>query len=477
MAKEGTIIIACDSFLSLRNIHYGELTKYFKKVHIFVDPNQISGSQGIVSNAEINSLIKFDADYETELWSLMYRADMARKVYNDGITTIGKIIGGGYRYHEKHDFRRLVYFLSNTIKFLSSFLDGLLKKHINLRSKIVDLINSTHISNQYHDTINQLKPDAVIGFSPEGYNEIPLLVKARIMGIPTAIMIRSRDNITSKIRFLPDAEQYYVWSNSIKNRMLKLYPEIKESKIHITGSPQFDHHLNLAKRLNRSEFFNKIELDENRPLIVYTMATPEIIPNEIEIAQYLADAANKGLFIDNAQLLVRGHPRMFGSDVKLLKNTHPEAKVYPKPTNVKYKSVDHEASLVKNIIDDEIFHLSLLEYQDVQVNICGTMTIDSAVFDKPIVNVFYDQLGNDQIVRNLYKRTDVKEMMAYKASKIATSPEQCIELINNYLNEPKLDSIGRKKASEEDCGFLDGQSGLRIAENIKSLFNNNRVSD
>ena len=58
MAKEGTIIIVCDSFLSLRNIHYGELTKYFKKVHIFVDPNQISGSQGIVSNAEINSLIK-----------------------------------------------------------------------------------------------------------------------------------------------------------------------------------------------------------------------------------------------------------------------------------------------------------------------------------------------------------------------------------------------------------------------------------
>ena len=110
MAKEGTIIIVCDSFLSLRNIHYGELTKYFKKVHIFVDPNQINGSQGIVSNAEINSLINFDANYETELWSLMYRADMARKVYNDGITMIGKIIGGGYRYHEKQKFRRLVYF-------------------------------------------------------------------------------------------------------------------------------------------------------------------------------------------------------------------------------------------------------------------------------------------------------------------------------------------------------------------------------
>ena len=77
------------------------------------------------------------------------------------------------------------------------------------------------------------------------------------------------------------------------------------------------------------------------------------------------------------------------------------------------------------IIEDEPVHLATLAYQDIQVNVCGTMTIDSAIFDKPVVNIYYDVAGGQlsgASVRRFYARSDVKQMMAYGASRLARDP-------------------------------------------------------
>src|SRR4030095_12753893 len=119
-------------------------------------------------------------------------------------------------------------------------------------------------------------------------------------GLPTAVMIRSRDNLTVKIQHLPNADRYFVWSNTTRDFLLRMYPEIDPAKVEITGSPQFDHHLDPSYRLERSEFFDLVGLDPRRPLIVYTMVTPGLYDQEIEIAQHLADAAHEGRFINKA---------------------------------------------------------------------------------------------------------------------------------------------------------------------------------
>jgi hypothetical protein len=271
---------------------------------------------------------------------------------------------------------------------------------------------------------------------------------------------------------LPSADRYFVWSGPTRNFLLSMYPEIDPAKVEVTGSPQFDHHLDLSYRLKRDEFFALIGLNPDRPLIVYTMMTPGLYEQEIEIAQHLADAAHEGRFLDSAQLLVRGHPRMFGSDIKLLRREYEEARAYPPPTQVSYRSKDHESEIVRLIIEDERVHLTTLAYQNIQVNVCGTMTIDSAIFDVPVVNIYYDivkGLNSDASVRRFYDRSDVKQMMAYGASRLAYDPDHCIRLINQYLEEPDLDADGRRRAREEDCGPLDGQSGWRIAQALGRL--------
>jgi hypothetical protein len=251
-----------------------------------------------------------------------------------------------------------------------------------------------------------------------------------------------------------------------------MYPETSADHVHVTGAPQFDHHLDPSYRLTRAQVFSKIGLDPTRPLILYTMATPSLISHEIEITQHLADAAHAGRFARGAQLLVRGHPRMFGSDLKLLHREYQEARSYPAATQIPYGSPEHEAHMVKLILEDERIHLSLLAHQDVQVNVCGTMTIDSAIFDKPTVNVYYDQLSDISSalsVRRFYKRSDTKQMMAYQSSQLAYDGNHCIQLIDRYLNNPSLDADGRTRARIEDCGPLDGQAGRRIARFLTKL--------
>jgi hypothetical protein len=202
------------------------------------------------------------------------------------------------------------------------------------------------------------------------------------------------------------------------------------------------------------------------------MATPGLIDHEIDIAQHLADAAHSGAFVNGAQFLVRGHPRMFGSNLKLLHREHGDARSYPKRTTAAFRSPEHEANVVRLIIEDEPVHLATLAYQDVQVNVCGTMTIDSAVLDKPTVNVYYDLVEGVPAglsTRRFYERTDVRQMMAYGASRVARSPAECIALINRYLHDPRLDAAGRQRAWEQDCGPVDGGAGDRIAEVLTSL--------
>jgi hypothetical protein len=340
------------------------------------------------------------------------------------------------------------------------------------RQRFISALRGHPVSRAYQRRLEAAGATVVAGFSPEGPREMALIEAANSVGLPTAVMIRSRDNLAAKVPHLPEADAYLVWSEPTRTFLLHMYPEIPAARVHVVGSPQFDHHLDPSYRMNRAAFFSKMRLDPERPLIVYTMATPGLTDHEINIAQHLADAAHAGRFARRAQVLVRGHPRMFGSNVRLLSQEYPEARSYPPPTAAPYQSPEHEAEVVRLIIEDEAVHLATLAYQDVQVNICGTMTIDSAILDKPVVNVYYDLgqgISAGLSVRRFYERTDVKQMMAYGASRIASDPEHCIRLINRYLEDPTLDAEGRRRAREGDCGPLDGQAGQRVAHVLAGL--------
>jgi len=467
-----SVIIGCDSFLALRNVRNGDLGRHLDNLVVLVDPNQLEGSRlAAPGNVRIEPLQDFRIETEPALHALADRANLARKTFYDPVTRWNKMIATSRRAYADRSRTRLAVSLAKRLaEFASGWLAGAIGQAIRWRRKVAGQLGSLSAADEYRRLFKQLDARIVAGFSPEGLREMLLLEAARTEGVPTMVMIRSRDNLSSKILHLPLADRYLVWSDVTRSFFLKMYPEVNPDSVIVTGSPQFDHHLDPRYRLDRREFFERMELDSTRPLIVYTTATPGLIDHEINITQHLADAAHHGRFARGAQLLVRGHPRMFGSDLRLLHREYPEAKAFPKPVGFKYQSPEHEAQVVRLILEDEPLHLATLAYQDVQVNVCGTMTIDSAILDKPTVNVYYDIPADTNpgcSVRRFYTRSDVKQMMDYGTSRLARDPEQCIELINQYLEQPELDAEGRRRARESDCGPLDGKAGGRIAEQLR----------
>jgi hypothetical protein len=476
-----SIIIGCDSFLALRNVRSGELGRWLAdtRLHVWVDPKQLPGSLAVQPDGtEVAALDAFDVRQDPALERRLAAVGFARKCYGDPATIWTDFLYSSCRHNSGRPLRKAASIGRAAGRFGRFWLAGCFGGAERRRTEFSETLRSHPIAAVYRKRFEEAEARVVASFAPEGMREMALIEAANSLGLPTLVMVRSRDNLASKIPYLPYADRYLVWSPVLKEFLLAMYPETPPDRVHVTGAPQFDHHLDPSLRLNRKELFTRIGLDPHRPLILYTMTTPSLLPHEVAIVQHLADAAHAGWFVRGAQLLVRGHPRMFGSNLALLKKEYPEARYYPRPTEAEYGRADHEAHIVRHVIQDEPVHLSLLAHQDVQVNVCGTMTIDSAIFDKPIVNVYYDLppgIPSALSVRRFYKRSDTRQMMSYGASRLAHNPDECIALINRYLEHPAWDAEGRRRARLEDCGPLDGGAGLRTSSIIRSLLREHPV--
>lgn len=474
-----SIVIGCDSFLALRNVRNGDLGRRMadERVIVWVDPHQFAGSRAAQpQGVELGCLEDFDAGRDAALGPLLRRAYLARKCYYDPATQWVVLRRSSHRRNRRNRLRRIASVSRAGATLARYWMAGRAGLAQPWRREFATALRRHPVTATYRRRLQDVGAEVVAAFSPEGVREMALIEAANSLGLRTAVMIRSRDNLAVKISHLPFADAYLVWSDSLRRFLLQMYPEVPADRVHAVGSPQFDHHLNPAYALGREAFFTLMGLDPRRPLAVYSMGTPAptqagLPDQDLAVAQHLADAAHAGALRNGAQLLVRGHPRMFGSDIRLLHREYPEARTYPPPTAAPYRGADHEAQVVRLILEDEPVHLATLAYQDVQVNACGTMTIDSAIFDKPVVHVCYDVLNvpTAMSVRHAYERTDIRQMLSYGASRVARSPSECLALINRYLADPGLDAAGRRRLREEDCGPVDGQAGDRIAGIISAL--------
>jgi len=391
-------------------------------------------------------------------WQWANLMNNSRRSFKDPATYLSKL---EYRLAQRR-------FLKYGIKLqLSvSWIIGLLGLYRLFRILALSQLRKTNEYCQYIDLLKKEKPVLVVGFSPEGNREMPLLQAASDLNIPTMIMIRSRDNLVSKIAFMSKVDEYLVWSDNQKDYLRHLYPELRSSKTSVIGSPQFSHHLDESYRLTRSEFFKKVKLDSDRPLVVFCLENPAVVPHQHNIAIALAEAFKAKKVNHNAQLLIRNHPRAFGSDYDPLKGKiFNNVMVYPKPTPIPLWK--HDSDLVRLVLEDEPMHLATMAYQDVNVNIMSTTIIDSAIFDKPIINVGFD-LPDDtranMTVKRFFKRTDYKLIEKIGANDKANSIEELTEMINHYLENPADKKKERAELVNEDVGIIGPDSIHKLFE-------------
>ena len=158
---------------------------------------------------------------------------------------------------------------------------------VSIREKIKKLERSTAKYEYCKKQLLEHKPDIVFCTNPRPTQAIAPILAAQDLGIPTASLIFSWDNLP-KATMVVETDYYLVWSDHMKAELLYYHPNIKADQIKVTGTPQFEIHFDKDSLLSREAFFEAHALDVNKKYICFSGDDVTTSPDD---PKYLEDLA------------------------------------------------------------------------------------------------------------------------------------------------------------------------------------------
>lgn len=143
--------------------------------------------------------------------------------------------------------------------------------------------------------MENIEPDLVIA-SPANMRrslEVEYLSSAKFLGVPTAVVVLSWDNLTNKGLFHCEPDQYFVWNETHKTELLNIHKTQKT--IHVVGASLFE----------KWFFERRLKTTSSEPYVLYFGSSINITKNENALLQKL----RKTLPSDIA-LKFRPHPQV-----------------------------------------------------------------------------------------------------------------------------------------------------------------------
>lgn len=327
--------------------------------------------------------------------------------------------------------------------------------------------------NIYIDLFNKYNPDLVFAAHLFDEPEIGLIREAKKRNIKTIGYINSWDKVTSRciLRLLPD--KAIVFNEIVKQELLD-FNEMNSEDIFVSGLPQYDYFYNYSllhdsEKISREDFFNRISIPSNKELIVYASMGRAFSSSDWDMIDYLYDLIEikKGLIKDCA-LLVRFQPNDFVDEIEIKKRPYLK---YDQP-GIRFgakRGVDWDMN------NSDLEHLyATLDHMSLLVCYASSISIDAAVFDKPVININFEIKKNDSLLKSptqYYNSYHYKKALNTNAIDLVSNKEETVVSINKYLIDPKIKSQERSKLVLEQCTYKDGKSGKRIADFILNYLN------
>lgn len=324
-------------------------------------------------------------------------------------------------------------------------------------------------AHHYRKTFSSLRPQVVFSSNQRPSAVLPAVLAARGLGIPTAAFIFSWDNLSSKGRIAAPFDYYLVWSEHMRQELLRFYPDVPAERVRVVGTPQFEPYGDCALLWSREEFFERIGADPARPLICYSGGDAGTCPEDQEHVRALMELVRAGRIEGRPQVIVRPVPVDDGARYREVCRDFPEL-IFSLPEWI------HEPGDWTRVIPtpaDVRFLANLTEHCDLNINLGSTMTLDFGIHDRPVVNIAFDVADPPvfgQPVWDYYYRFEhYRPVVEFGAARFARSREELAEHVNAYLRDPSLDREGRRKLAELQVGAPVGQSCARIVAALREI--------
>lgn len=343
--------------------------------------------------------------------------------------------------------------------FLTAMSLGFFGKLFLLRRAVRFLDQKFSPKGFFKELISKYNPDAIFSTDPQNENDVSLMHDAKDAGVSVIAMLRSWDNTTQRIlRVLPD--RLLVGSSELKKEVLNMY-KYPENKISITGNPHYDKYIKGPTK-TKEEFFTEFGFDTAKKLITYAPVGDHLVTfNDID--QYVMETLGK---LKNNQILVRFPP---DEGVRLVDFKKPENMFYDKPGQM-FKNDEFGDREIRKEDDEHL--INEIYHSDLIITGPTSISLDSALIDKPIITVdFYPSPRHlfDGIYTN--KCDHIQKLLQTGGIKHASSKENFLKFINEYLENPKLDADGRAKIRSMWFSHSDGNAGERVANEVLKFIN------
>ena len=306
------------------------------------------------------------------------------------------------------------------------------------------------------------RPVLLVGSSPGLiFSEVPLLRTAVRRGVRTIVVDPSWDNFTNKLIPVRCADRLVVWNEIMKEQAVTLHG-YRPEQVRTSGPPHWDRYFQTSETGTREAFFQRAGLDPARRLITITTTPAALYSHFDHVIRVLLRAVQGDCWGLDAQLLVRLHPRDDLDRYDEFRGT-PHV-IIEKPFKATVRAGD---GLAVDITEENSRHLAdTLRYSDVIVTVASTIGIEAAIFDTPVVDVSFDGETPSEFVRSArryYRFTHYANVIRHGGVRVADTPEQLVNYVGLYLQDPSLNRDARRRVVLEQCQFTDGQSRKRIA--------------
>lgn len=316
--------------------------------------------------------------------------------------------------YDSYRFKPNTIGLKNKFK---NFLVGILinlctnRKGINfLRNCLNKVEQTTTYFKTCKEQLSLQKPDFVFCTNQRHLSALAPLLAAKELNIPTATFIFSWDNLP-KATMVVETDFYFVWSDFMKNELLKYYPNIKNEQVKITGTPQFESHFDKENYVTHDAFFEQYGLDINKKYICYSGDDITTCPDDEtyleDVAQAVANLNSRG---NNIGIIFRRSPVDFSNRYNgvLEKFNHIIVAINPK-----WAKFGEGWQTVLPLKDDNVVLVNTIRHSELVINLGSSMVFDYTIFEKPCLYINYDvpnKKQKDWSVDIIYKFVHFRSM-------------------------------------------------------------------
>ncbi len=237
------------------------------------------------------------------------------------------------------------------------------------------------------------KPDLVYCTSQRSALAIAPIQAAKQLNIPTVGFIYSWDNLP-KATLDVVTDFYHVWSDYMKDELLKYHHFISEGQVKVTGTPQFESHYDSDKIIPKKQFYKQYKLKTN---VTYICFSGDDVTTSPKDSLYLRDLAQsvKQLNKEGFELgiIFRRCPVDISGRYDEIISEYKDVII---PIEPMWKALGEVWDNMLPTAEDSVLLASLANHCAFVVNLGSSMVFDFAIHNKPCMYMNYNYLNPEE---------------------------------------------------------------------------------